>query len=589
MKGIEINLLKAAGCFRRLFCYALLRHTLCTTPHGEAPMQLKRWLLLIIVAGLLFPAASSADVRVPTIFSDNMVVQRGVAFPVWGWADPGEEVYVQFEQKTSDGKREEGKAIRADKEGKWMVRIGPFEPGEAGVLTIKGREKKKDAKGKTPPPNQVVYKNVLVGEVWICSGQSNMQWEMYRSTLDPKKNIDEANHPKIRLFQVTRKATATPQTNIEAPMRTLPKDQVEIQARWVECSPATIRNFSAVAYFFGRHLHQNLKVPIGLIDTSVGGTPAEAWTSREALLKHDSLRYYVDSLDNARKNYDPEKAKAAHAEALAKWKVAAEEAKTNNKPIPKQPALAPPPGTTSGSPSGLFNAMVAPLVPYAFKGAIWYQGESNAGRAYEYRTLFPAMIQDWRNQWQQGDFPFLFVQLAPYWDGDSNGVRYAELRDAQLYTTKAVKNTAMAVITDYGDEKDIHPKQKEPVGVRLALAARALAYGEKLEYSGPVFNSKKVDGSKVLLTFDHVGNGLMAKGDKLTGFTIDGSDDQFVEADARIEGDTVVVSSAKVEKPQHVRYGWKNFMTVNLFNKEGLPATPFRTDDLPYTTMMKKK
>jgi sialate O-acetylesterase len=199
------------------------------------------------------------------------------------------------------------------------------------------------------------------------------------------------------------------------------------------------------------------------------------------------------------------------------------------------------------------------------------------------------MIQDWRAQWKQGDFPFLFVQLAPYWDGDSNGVRYAELRDAQLHTTKAVKSTAMAVITDFGDEKDIHPKQKEPVGVRLALAARALAYGEKLQYSGPAYNAKKVDGNKIILSFDQIGGGLMAKGDKLGGFTIAGDDGQFVEADAQIEGESVVVSSPKVEKPKDVRYGWKNFMTVNLFNKEGLPASPFRTDDLPYTTAIRKK
>lgn len=550
-------------------------------------MQFKRWLLLTAVSLLLAPPASNADVKAPTIFSDNMVVQRGVPFPVWGWADPGEEVYVHFEQKTADGKREEGKAVLADKEGKWLVKLGPFQVGEAGVLTIKGPDKKNPPKGVSPL-NQIICKNVLVGEVWICSGQSNMQWSV-RASSDPEKNTKEANHPKIRLYQVPRKTMLVPQTNIEAGKRNLTKGQVEIQARWAECSPESIPDFSAVAYFFGRHLHQTLKVPIGLIDTSFGGTPAQAWTSREALLKEESLKYYITDLDSAIKTYDPAKEKILHEAALAKWKVAAEDAKKNNKPIPKQPNPQGPPGTGAGTPSGLYNAMIAPLVPYAIKGAIWYQGESNAPKAYEYRTLFPTMIKDWRNQWKQGDFPFLFVQLAPYWDGDSNGVRYAELRDAQLHTTKAVKNTAMAVITDYGDEKDIHPKQKEPVGARLALGARVLAYGEKLEYSGPTFNSRKADGSKVILTFDHIGGGLMAKGDKLTGFTIAGDDGQFVEADAKIEGDTVVVSSAKVEKPKDVRYGWKNFMTVNLFNKEGLPASPFRTDDLPYTTVPKKK
>jgi sialate O-acetylesterase len=404
-----------------------------------------------------------------------------------------------------------------------------------------------------------------------------MQWEMYRSTLDPDKAIAEANHPKIRLFQVPRKTTVTPQTDVDA--------------KWAECSPQTVRNFSAVAYFFGRDLHQRLNVPIGLIDTSFGGTPAEAWTSREALLGEEALKYYVDNLDAARKNYDPAKAKKEYEEALEKWKVAAELAKKENKPVPKQPSLAPAPGTSPHSHSGLYNAMIAPLLPFTIKGAIWYQGESNAPRAYEYRTLFPTMIKDWRKHWGQGDFPFLFVQLAPYWDGNSDGVNYAELRDSQYFTEASVKNTAMAVITDYGDEKDIHPKQKQPVGERLAAAARALAYGEKIVSVGPrpIVSMVKVDGNKIAVPFSSCPNGLVAKGDKLTGFTIAGEDGKFVPAEATIHDSEVIVSSTAVEKPKYVRFGWKNFMTVNLFNKEGFPATPFRTDDLPYATIPQKK
>jgi sialate O-acetylesterase len=233
--------------------------------------------------------------------------------------------------------------------------------------------------------------------------------------------------------------------------------------------------------------------------------------------------------------------------------------------------------------------MIAPLVPYAIKGAIWYQGESNAPKAHEYRTLFPTMIQDWRNHWKQGDFPFLLVQLAPYWDGDSDGVRYAELRDAQLFATTKLKNVGMAVITDVGNEKDIHPKQKEPVGARLAIAARALAYGDKIEYSGPTYKSKMIEGSKVILSFDHVGGGLVAKGGKLTGFTVAGDDGKFVPAEAVLQNDQVVVFSPKVEKPVNVRFGWKNFPVVNFWNMAGLPASPFRTDDEPYTTISKKK
>ena len=534
-------------------------------------MYLKRLFLLAAVAGLLSPAIGRADVKVPALFTDNMVLQRGTLVPVWGTADAGAEIQVVFDQKTADGKREEGKTTIADKDGKWMVKIGPFDVGEAGTLTIKRTEKKNDPKGAK---NVIACKNVLVGEVWICSGQSNMQWTVKQST-GGDEAIKTANYPSIRLFSVPRKATVSPQSDVDS--------------KWVECSPTTVANFTGVGFFFGRDLHKNLKVPIGLIDSSVGGTPAEAWTSREALLAEDSLKHYVENLEIARKGYDPEKAKKAYDEALAKWKVAAELAKKDNKPAPKQPNLQQMPGATSGSPSGLYNAMIAPLVPYAIKGAIWYQGESNAGRAYEYRTLFTSMIQDWRNQWKQGDFPFLLVQLAPFWANNSDGVHYAELRDAQLYSTTKLKNVGMAVITDVGDEKDIHPKQKEPVGARLALAARALAYGEKLVYSGPVYKAKKVEGSKVILSFDHLGGGLTAKEGKLTGFAIAGEDGTFVDADAVIEGDTIVVSSPKVEKPANVRFGWKNFTKLNLFNKEGLPATPFRTDEIPYTTIPKKK
>jgi len=530
-----------------------------------------RWLLLAAVAGLMSPATSRADLKVPAVFGDNMVLQRGTAFPVWGTANPNDEIYVHFEQKTADGKREEGKAAKTGKDGKWFVKIGPFEPGESGVLTIKAPDKKVKGKDAT---DQVVCKNVLIGEVWVCSGQSNMQWTV-KSSANADENIKAATYPKIRLFSVPRKATATPQN--------------DVAAKWVECSPATVANFSAVGYFFGRDLHKKLNVPIGLIDSSYGGTPAESWTSRESLLAEDSLKYFVENLDNARKGYNPEKVKEAFEVTWANWQNAAKEAKEKKLPVPKQPTMPPEPGTSSGSPSGLYNAMIAPLVPFAIKGAIWYQGESNAPRAFEYRTLFPAMIQDWRQQWKQGEFPFLLVQLAPYWDGDSNGVRYAELRDAQLYSTTKLRNVAIAVITDVGDEKDIHPKQKEPVGGRLAIAARALAYGESIEYSGPTYKSKTIDGNKVILSFDHVGGGLVAKGEKLLGFKIAGENGEFVPADAIVQGDQVIVSSPMVEKPANVRYGWQNFTVLNLWNKAGLPASPFRTDDLPYTTIPKKK
>jgi sialate O-acetylesterase len=324
--------------------------------------------------------------------------------------------------------------------------------------------------------------------------------------------------------------------------------------KWLECEPASVQEFSAVAYYFGRELEKSLKVPVGLIVTSWGGMPCEAYTSLEALDAEPSLKHYADKARAAAKQFEVDK-----------------------KPV------------APNSPTALYNAMTHPLIKFPVKGAIWYQGESNAGRAYEYRTLYPAMIKDWRAQWKS-DLPFVGVQLAPF-KGGASGVDYAELRDAQLHATKVLPKVGVAVITDSGHETDIHPPQKEAAGVRLALNARAPAYGEKLEYLGPVFKDVKFDGGTATLSFDHVGGGLVAKDGDLTGFVAAGTDNVFQPAKATIKGDTVVVTSDKVDKITAVRYGWVNFAkpTLNLFNKEGLPATPFRTDDLPYTTAPKPK
>jgi len=316
---------------------------------------------------------------------------------------------------------------------------------------------------------------------------------------------------------------------------------------WFECGPETVGGFSGVAYFFGRDLQKALDVPIGLIHTSWGGTVAEAWTPKSALEADPKLKGLI-----------PTDIKI-----------------DDNKPNANQ-------GTV------LYNGMIAPLIPYGIKGAIWYQGESNAGRAEQYETLFPTMIKSWRKDWNQGEFPFFFVQLAPFMkiEKDPTDTAWARLREAQRLTLKLDK-TGMAVITDVGDEKDIHPKQKEPVGARLALAARAIAYGEKIEYSGPTYDSMKVADGKAILSFKHLGGGLVAKGDALTGFTIAGDDKVFYNAEAMIQGDTIVVSSSQVAKPVAVRFGWANYPVVNLWNKEGLPASPFRTDDWAVETKKK--
>jgi len=380
----------------------------------------------------------------------------------------------------------------------------------------------------------------------------------------------------LRLYTVPKTVALTPRDSVAPPPN--PKMQT---TKWYECSPESAPNFSAVAYFFGKHLRETRKVPIGLIHTSWGGTPAQSWASREALQSEPALKHYVDSLDAAVQNWDAKKEMENYELALAKWKADVESAKAEGKKPPIQPRKPQPPEKNPNTPSGLYNGMIAPLIPFAIRGAIWYQGESNAGAAYEYRTLFPTMIKDWRRHWSQGEFPFLFVQLAPFTKivkepGDSN---WAELREAQLFTTTAIPNTAMAVITDVGEENDIHPKKKQPVGQRLAMAARAIAYGEKIEYAGPVFESIKAEGKKAIVTFTHAG-GLEARGGELTGFAIAGADKKFHNAKAEITGpNTVAVWSDDVELPIAVRFGWANYPVVNFWNKDGLPASPFRTDD----------
>jgi sialate O-acetylesterase len=374
------------------------------------------------------------------------------------------------------------------------------------------------------------------------------------------------------------------------------KPLAEVEGSWAECSPETARHFSAVAYFFGRDLHQKLGVPVGLIHSSWGGTPAQAWTSIEGLRKEPVLEGYVAAAAKNEQNLPAAAAaypaKAAEYEKklkawdalagpgyeqkLEQWRRACATAKKDGKPMPKLgvPLKPKPPVPAEGSsqtPTVVFNGMIAPIIPYGIKGAIWYQGEGNAGNGRQYRTLFPTLITDWREKWKQGDFPFLFVQLAPF------NRQPPEIREAQLLTLSKSPNTAMAVTTDVGDLTDIHPKQKEPVGQRLALAARAVAYGEKIEFSGPMLEAMKIESGKAILKFTHTGTGLVAKDGPLRDFTIAGEDKQFVPAQAEIRGSEIVVSSDKVAAPVAVRYGWGTY-EGNLFNAERLPASPFRTD-----------
>jgi len=508
------------------------------------------WAVLAVVA-----TAVVADVKLPAVISDHMVFQQGLKAPVWGWAEPGEKVIVTL----GDLKAE----ATADKDGRWRANLEPLKAGGPMKMTVAGK-------------NTLTVDDILVGEVWVCSGQSNMEMAV-RSSNNSQQEIAEAKFPKIRLFTVAKTTADQPQT--------------DCKGQWAACTPEAIPGFSAVAYFFGRDLLKDLGVPIGLIHTSWGGTYAEAWTSKPTLAGDPVLKVALDRHAQGLSGYAKQKENwEKNREALmAKWKAAAEKAKAEGKQAPRQPQPPRDPNTGPNRPSVLYNAMIAPILPYGIAGAIWYQGESNAGRAYEYRKLFPTMITDWRKNWGQGDFPFFFVQLANFMarKPDPAESNWAELREAQAMTLKLPK-TGQAVIIDIGEANDIHPKNKQDVGRRLALAAEAIACGKKIEYSGPVYESKTIDGGKVRLKFTHVGGGLVAKGDKLTGFAVAGADKSFIWAEAKIDGDSVVVWSDKVADPVAVRYAWADNPECNLYNKEGLPASPFRTDDWPGLTATAK-
>ncbi len=503
---------------------------------------------LFSALALLVSAASlRADVKLPVIFSDHMVLQQGISVPVWGWADEGELVVVQY--------RDQVVQTRA-KNGKWQVKLAMMKANAtpANLLVIGN--------------NRVELKNVVVGEVWIASGQSNMQWALRQSANWQAAAAASAN-PNLRLFYVPRVKAPAPVADIQGQYN-------NAKPVWTVASPETTPDFSAVAYFFGRDLQAARGVPVGIIHTSWGGSPAEVWMSERVLAGNPGYKKDIlDSYQVAMKNF--EAAKSRFPEQLSKAKQAG--AKT----LPQAPR-------EPWRPTELYNSMIHPLLPFAIKGAIWYQGESNAGRAWQYRTLFADMIQNWRQDWAQGNFTFLTVQLAPFTKilpepADSN---WAELREAQIVASKNVGNAGTVVITDVGDEADIHPTKKEPVGARLALVARKLTYGENIVASGPSFKSASFSGGKAVVTFGDAGKGLEARGGDLKGFAIAGADGKFVWASAKIVGqDKIELTNSAVKQPTAVRFGWANYPVVNLWNKDGLPAHPFRTDSFPLTTLPK--
>ncbi|HEY0056073.1 MAG TPA: sialate O-acetylesterase [Pedobacter sp.] len=648
----------------------------------------KTYALLIFL--FLFISAN-ANVTMPGIFGSNMVLQRNKPIPVWGWAKANETITVSLNKQK--------KTVKADKNGNWVIKLAPENAGGPFSLTIKGN-------------NTIAYTNVLIGEVWVCSGQSNMEWSLSVSN-NAEQEIADANYPQIRHFTVAKAASSIPLKDVKG-------------GSWEIAESKNAGRFSAVGYFFGRKLYQELKVPIGLINTSWGGTHVETWTSREAFqgsdefksmiasvplvnidsltkiksakLKVDMQKWQTDLLPknllstwnkpafddskwsklNApelwesqglngvdgvllfRKSFtvDADKAGSHAVIELAKiddndityingvkvgatdgynitrkYIVPAGTLKSGMNVIsvritdngggggfhgdsPMQITIGDKVQSLAGEwrykfelindyvsalnlnpneyPSLLYNAMLHPIIPYAIQGAIWYQGESNAGRAWQYRKAFPLMITDWRKQWKQGDFPFYFVQLASFDAGGStnknSGYQWAELREAQTLTL-SLPNTGMAVTSDVGEAKDIHPRNKQDVGLRLALAALSNTYKKNIVGSGPMYQSMKTEGNKVTISFSNIGSGLMTK-DKygyLKGFEISGPDQKYCYAKAYIKGDKVIVYSDDVPAPVAVRFGWFDEISDNnLFNKEGLPAVPFRTDNWERVTTANK-
>lgn len=634
-------------------------------------------LFLSVVAIAITTTVCKAEVSVADIFSDNMVLQRNLNVKLWGSADPGEKLSVSF-----NGQKLRAKA---DKTGEWSVILEPMKAGGPFAMTIRGK-------------NEIILKNILIGDVWICSGQSNMQMKVSESN-NAEKEIEKANYPNIRLFDVPRKVS-------NVPIDSMPNTS------WKICTPKNIKNFSAVGYYFGRDLQKEIDVPIGLIHSSWGGTCVETWTSKASITKLPQYEDFGTRIDNYDVTTMAQKYEDDLKEALGgfpekemgmeeKWmmpntdrsdwfsmilptlwenagynrlngrvwfsydfNLSAEELDTVSKlnlgkihdsditwvngkkvgglnwandiervyTVPAQvlklgtnnisvrvedkyykggfaskadklflqlgqkkiplsgewkfkvdtviPDFKPFPNDV---PSLLYNAMINPLISYGIKGAIWYQGESNTPRSKEYEITFPNMIKNWREDWQQGNFPFLFVQLANFKKAKNTTQddAWAELRETQTKTL-SLKNTGMAVAIDVGDAHNIHPLNKQDVGKRLMLSALKVAYGKDIVHSGPVYKSMQIEGNKAIISFDHTSSGLLVnnKHGYINEFEIAGVDKKFHWAKAKLEGDKIRVWSDKVKKPVAVRFGWAcNPADFNLYNKEGLPASPFRTDN----------
>ncbi len=501
----------------------------------------QRYSQLAAILFLFLPSyfLSGDELKLATLFADHMVLQRDKPVPVWGWAGVGEQITVEFAGQK--------KTTIANADGKWIARLDPLTANEQPQsLTVRGS-------------TTLTVNDVLIGEVWLGSGQSNMAMSVSRS-LNFEQEKAAGEYPLIRMFKEGSKSAREP--------------QMQGKGAWEICSPETVGGFSATLYFFGREIHRELKLPVGLINSSVGGTPIEAWIASDAQHSQNELKPFFQELRKRDVAFDEAKVKADYQKSLAKWEEQRAKAKADKKPQPARPRDPLEVRERKADVGGLFNGKISPLIPYAVRGGLWYQGEANAqeGKSKFYQYQLPLLISDWRTRWGE-ELPFAWVQLPNF---GRTGETWMEVREAMLKTLKLPK-TGMAITIDIGDAKDIHPKNKQEVGRRLSLWALGDVYGVKLpSSSGPLPAGHELKGSEIAVSFNHADGGLKSLGSELKGFEVAGQDKQWKPAKARIDGNCIIASNDEIQAPVAVRYSWAALPDGNLVNAHGLPASPFR-------------
>lgn len=512
-------------------------------------LKVKLFISFFILSGLLHIFAK--PFQLGELFNEGVVLQRNAEVEIWGTGNAGDRINIEIQDKTATG--------IVDSNGRWNIVLPALKEGGPYQMTVSSGSE------------TISLDEVYVGEVWIAAGQSNMAWQLEKSE-NGEEHILNAKNENIRFVLV--------------PQKYYEEHRVKGDMNWRTATTGNVGQMSGVAYFFAKDLQEKLQVPVGVICCYKGGTAAEAWMDREVILSDPRHAPIVESYESYLLEMGEEKYNSLYAVYEDEMKIYRDSVK---KGFTKAVRPTEPMGEKHYKrPYGLYNTMVKRIIPYTARGVIWYQGEANAPRAEQYRTLFPALIQEWRTDFKNPDMPFLFVQLANYDHPKYNYPAWAELREAQLKTWQNVKNTGMAVTMDVGEKNDIHPIYKEPVGDRLALIALNQVYGYNVPYSGPVFKKVEFQKGKAILSFDYIEKGLSSANGTLRGFTISGSDEKFVPATAEISGDKIIVSSDKVKNPVSVRYNWENWGEGNLTNSTGLPATPFRTDDFKLVTAGKK-